>query len=191
MVLIRCFPRVHRNKSSRSNNQHNMDDWKVRLRQHHLPWFEFLVTFDVFASWYIPTSNGRHTKSQLMTKMPFLKKRETKIGIHVKSSAKRLSHTQTAFTPPPPPPFPLKILSSEVIIIMSFIFFKPRFQSQFVAVKLKICACRSQSTNQEGVRFAHPTDLCFSICSFSRVVFIPRAQPHPPSYFSIFNSFCY
>ena len=36
--------------------------------------------------------------------------------------------------------------------------------------------CRSQITNQEGVRFAHRTDLCFSICRFSQVVFIPRAQ---------------
>ena len=51
--------------------------------------------------------------------------------------------------------------------------------------------CRSKSTNQEGVRFAHRTDLCFSICRFSQVVFIPRAQPHAQSLFSISNSFWY
>ena len=33
------------------------------------------------------------------------------------------------------------------------------------------------------VRFAHRTDLCFAICRFSRVVFIPRAQPHAQSLF--------
>ena len=39
---------------------------------------------------------------------------------------------------------------------------------------------RSKSTNQEGVRSAHRprTDLCFSICRFSEVVFIIGAQPH-------------
>ena len=47
------------------------------------------------------------------------------------------------------------------------------------------------STNQEGVRFAHQTDLCFAICRFSRMVFIPRAQPHAQSLFSISNSFWY
>ena len=31
--------------------------------------------------------------------------------------------------------------------------------------------------------FAHQTDLCFSICRFSQVVFIPRAQPHAQSLF--------
>ena len=30
---------------------------------------------------------------------------------------------------------------------------------------------------------ARPTDLCFSICRFSQVVFIPRAQPHAQSLF--------
>ena len=43
--------------------------------------------------------------------------------------------------------------------------------------------CRSKSTNQEGVRSAHRTDLCFSICRFSQVVFIPRVQPHAQSLF--------
>ena len=43
--------------------------------------------------------------------------------------------------------------------------------------------CRSKSTNQEGVRSAHRTDLCFSICRFSQVVFIPQAQPHAQSLF--------
>ena len=38
--------------------------------------------------------------------------------------------------------------------------------------------CRSKGTNQEGVRSARPTDLCFSICRFSQMVFIPRAQLH-------------
>ena len=37
--------------------------------------------------------------------------------------------------------------------------------------------------NQEGVRFAHRTDLCFAICRFSRAVFIPQAQPHAQSLF--------
>ena len=32
--------------------------------------------------------------------------------------------------------------------------------------------------HKSGRRFAHRTDLCFAICSFSRVVFIPRVQPH-------------
>ena len=40
-----------------------------------------------------------------------------------------------------------------------------------------------KSTNQEGIRYAHRTDLCFSICSFSQVVFILRAQPHAQSLF--------
>ena len=31
--------------------------------------------------------------------------------------------------------------------------------------------------------FAHRTDLCFSICRFSQVVFIPQAQPHAQSLF--------
>ena len=43
--------------------------------------------------------------------------------------------------------------------------------------------CSSKSTNQEGVRSAHRTDLCFSNCRFSQVVFIPRAQPHAQSLF--------
>ena len=43
--------------------------------------------------------------------------------------------------------------------------------------------CRSKSTNQEGVRSAHRTDLCFSINRFSQVVFIPQAQPHAQSLF--------
>ena len=38
---------------------------------------------------------------------------------------------------------------------------------------------------------AHRTDLCFSIWRFSEVVFIPRAQPHALSLFSISNSFWY
>ena len=42
---------------------------------------------------------------------------------------------------------------------------------------------KSKSTNQEGIRSAHQTDLCFSICRFSQVVFIPRAQPHALSFF--------
>ena len=42
---------------------------------------------------------------------------------------------------------------------------------------------RSKSTNQEGVRSVHQTDLCFSICRFSEVVFILRAQPHAQSLF--------
>ena len=33
------------------------------------------------------------------------------------------------------------------------------------------------------MRSAHRTDLCFSICRFSQVVFIPRAQPHAQSLF--------
>ena len=43
--------------------------------------------------------------------------------------------------------------------------------------------CRSKSTNQEGVRSAHQTDLCFLICRFSQVVFIPQAQSHAQSLF--------
>ena len=38
-------------------------------------------------------------------------------------------------------------------------------------------------TNQEGVRSAHRTDLCFSICRFSQVVLIPRTQRHAQSLF--------
>ena len=34
-----------------------------------------------------------------------------------------------------------------------------------------------------GVRSAHRTDLGFSICRFSQVVFIPRAQPHAQALF--------
>ena len=42
--------------------------------------------------------------------------------------------------------------------------------------------CRStKSTNQKGVRSAHRTDLCFSICRFFHMVFILRAQPHAQS----------
>ena len=33
--------------------------------------------------------------------------------------------------------------------------------------------------------------LCFSICRFSQVVFIPQAQPHAQTLFSISNSFWY
>ena len=40
-----------------------------------------------------------------------------------------------------------------------------------------------KAQNQEGVRSAHRTDLRFSICRFSQVVFIPRAQPHAQSLF--------
>ena len=43
--------------------------------------------------------------------------------------------------------------------------------------------CRSKSTNQEGLRCGQRTDLCFSICRFSQVVSIPRAQPHAQSLF--------
>ena len=42
---------------------------------------------------------------------------------------------------------------------------------------------KSKRTNQEGVRSVHRTDLCFSICRFSQVVSIPRAQPHAQSLF--------
>ena len=35
-----------------------------------------------------------------------------------------------------------------------------------------------RSTNQSGERNERLPDLCFSICRFSQVVFIPRAQPH-------------
>ena len=42
---------------------------------------------------------------------------------------------------------------------------------------------RSKSTNQFGERNERLTDLCFSICSFSQVVFIPQAQPHAQSLF--------
>ena len=48
-----------------------------------------------------------------------------------------------------------------------------------------------KAQNQEGVRSAHRTDLCFSIWRFSQVVFIPRAHPHAQSLFSISNSFWY
>ena len=41
--------------------------------------------------------------------------------------------------------------------------------------------CRSKSTNQE--RNERLPDLCFSICRFSQVVFIPQAQPHAQSLF--------
>ena len=40
-----------------------------------------------------------------------------------------------------------------------------------------------KAQNQEGVRSAHRTDLCFSICRFSQVVFIPQAQPRAQSLF--------
>ena len=43
--------------------------------------------------------------------------------------------------------------------------------------------CRSKSTNQFGERNERLPDLCFSICRFSQVVFIPRAQPHAQSLF--------
>ena len=53
------------------------------------------------------------------------------------------------------------------------------------------CARRINTTSENlqiekhksGVRYAHRTDLCFSICRFSEVVFIPRAQPHAQSLF--------
>ena len=40
---------------------------------------------------------------------------------------------------------------------------------------------RSKSTNQSGERNERLPDLCFSICRFSEVVFILRAQPHAQS----------
>ena len=43
--------------------------------------------------------------------------------------------------------------------------------------------CRSQSTNQSGKGNERLPDLCFSICRFSLVRFIPRAQPHAQSLF--------
>ena len=43
--------------------------------------------------------------------------------------------------------------------------------------------CRSKSTNQFGERNERLPDLCFSICRFSQVVFIPQAQPHAQSFF--------
>ena len=36
---------------------------------------------------------------------------------------------------------------------------------------------------RKSVRSAHRSDLCFSICRFSQVVFIPQAQPHAQSLF--------
>ena len=42
---------------------------------------------------------------------------------------------------------------------------------------------KAQTKKKEGVRSAHRTDLCFSICRFSQVVFIPQAQPHAQSLF--------
>ena len=41
--------------------------------------------------------------------------------------------------------------------------------------------CRSKSTNQSGDRNKRLPDLCFSICRFSQVVYIPRAQSHAQS----------
>ena len=49
--------------------------------------------------------------------------------------------------------------------------------------------CRSQCTNQEGVRFAHRTDLCFAICRFSQVVFFFSQAASCTISFSISNSF--
>ena len=43
--------------------------------------------------------------------------------------------------------------------------------------------CRSESTNQFGEWNERLPDLCFSICRFSQVVFIPQAQPHAQSLF--------
>ena len=43
--------------------------------------------------------------------------------------------------------------------------------------------CRSKSTNQFSERNERLPDLCFSICRFSQVVFIPQAQPHAQSLF--------
>ena len=43
--------------------------------------------------------------------------------------------------------------------------------------------CRSKSTNQFGERNERLPDLCFSICRFFQVVFIPQAQPHSQSLF--------
>ena len=40
-----------------------------------------------------------------------------------------------------------------------------------------------ESTNQFGERNQRLPDLCFSICRFSQVVFIPQAQPHAQSLF--------
>ena len=48
-----------------------------------------------------------------------------------------------------------------------------------------------KSTNQSGEWKERLPDLCFSIWRFSKVVFIPRAQPHAQSLFSISNSFWY
>ena len=48
---------------------------------------------------------------------------------------------------------------------------------------------RKAQIRKEGVRSAYRTDLCFSIWRFSQVVFIPRAQPHAQSLFSMSNSF--
>ena len=43
--------------------------------------------------------------------------------------------------------------------------------------------CRSKSTNHFGERNERLPGLCFSICRFSRVVSIPRAQPSAQSLF--------
>ena len=43
--------------------------------------------------------------------------------------------------------------------------------------------CRSKITNQSGDRNERLPDFCFSICKFSQVVSIPRAQPHAQSLF--------
>ena len=40
-----------------------------------------------------------------------------------------------------------------------------------------------ENTNQSGERNEPLSDLCFSICRFSQVVFFPRAQPHTQSLF--------
>ena len=50
--------------------------------------------------------------------------------------------------------------------------------------------CRSKSTNQFGERNERLPDLCFSICRFSQVVFIPQAQPHAQSLFLFPIVFC-
>ena len=48
---------------------------------------------------------------------------------------------------------------------------------------LRKLGCRSKNTNQSGEPNERFPDLCFSICRYSQVVFIPRAQPHAQSLF--------
>ena len=61
---------------------------------------------------------------------------------------------------------------------------------------LRKSADRKAPIRKAFVRSAHltSTDLCFSICGFSQVVFIPRAQPHAQSLFLfpiVFGINCY